>query len=243
LRHPFDHTVLIVEDDLTIGKAMARVLKEIQMTSDYAPDAKAGLLKIEAAQKPFSLIISDQRMPGMKGHEFLEAVSRISPETLRYLMSGYTDMEEIIKAVNAGAINRFIAKPWDHDELIQTIQNDIEDNEQALENKHLFNLAKTQNEKLYELNTNLEKETDEHEKCLNALNNEIEEISKEIDDLENTDLLHEKALQYIELCLKEKKMLNQNAFEAFVAHTKNELFEQFQDIAARNGFKMPERIE
>jgi hypothetical protein len=38
-------------------------------------------------------------------------------------------------------------------------------------------------------------------------------------------------------------MLDQNAFEAFVAHTKNELFEQFQDIAARNGFKMPERIE
>jgi adenylate cyclase len=69
------------------------------------------------------LVISDQRMPGMTGVEFLERVAREFPNTMRIILTGYSDVEAIIRAINRGAIFRYITKPWAETELQMTIEN------------------------------------------------------------------------------------------------------------------------
>lgn len=71
---------------------------------------------------PVDVIITDQRMPEMTGVEFLEKVMDINPIPMRILLTGYTDMSAIIDAVNKGKIYYYLSKPWNVDELRETIQ-------------------------------------------------------------------------------------------------------------------------
>ena len=66
----------------------------------------------------FDVIISDQRMPGMTGAEFLREARKISPRSMRLLLTGYSDMSAILRSVNESEIYRFIKKPWDMKTLV-----------------------------------------------------------------------------------------------------------------------------
>ncbi|MEI8095854.1 MAG: HD domain-containing phosphohydrolase [Spirochaetales bacterium] len=68
------------------------------------------------------MIISDENMPGMKGHELLTAVRELSPETHLVLLTGYSDLEAVQKAVNVAGLYRYMNKPWKIDELVFTIR-------------------------------------------------------------------------------------------------------------------------
>jgi adenylate cyclase len=69
------------------------------------------------------LIITDQRMPGMTGVQFLEKTATEYPETIRMVLTGYSDIEAIIEVINSGRVFRYIQKPWDEQELRMTIEN------------------------------------------------------------------------------------------------------------------------
>ena len=70
---------------------------------------------------PIQVIITDQRMPEMTGVQFLESVIPDYPETIRLLLTGYSDIDAVIKAINNGRIYRYITKPWNENELKITI--------------------------------------------------------------------------------------------------------------------------
>jgi len=81
-----------------------------------ANSAKEGFLIL--AQQEVQVILSDQRMPEMSGTEFLSRARELYPETIRIVLSGYTDLESISDAINRGSIYKFLTKPWD-DELLR----------------------------------------------------------------------------------------------------------------------------
>jgi CheY-like chemotaxis protein len=72
------------------------------------------------AEHPVDVILSDQRMPGMTGVEFLHRAAALYPDTVRMTLSGFTDLQSIIDAVNEGAVYKFLTKPWDDDRLRPT---------------------------------------------------------------------------------------------------------------------------
>ncbi len=74
-------------------------------------------------EHPVQLIITDQRMPGMTGVQFLEKTATEYPETIRMVLTGYSDLEAIIEVINSGQVFRYIQKPWDEHELRMTIEN------------------------------------------------------------------------------------------------------------------------
>lgn len=74
-------------------------------------------------EEPIQLIITDQRMPGMTGVQFLEKTALEYPETIRMVLTGYSDLEAIIEVINSGRVFRYIQKPWDEQELRMTIEN------------------------------------------------------------------------------------------------------------------------
>jgi len=114
-------TLLIVDDEPNILSALQRLLRRDGYRVLTAGSAAEGfeLLALNEVQ----VIISDQRMPHMNGTEFLSRVKEMYPDTIRLVLSGYTDLKSITDAINHGAIYKFLTKPWDDDALRERIHD------------------------------------------------------------------------------------------------------------------------
>jgi len=114
-------TLLLVDDEPGICNALARMLRRDGYRILIAASGAEGLAAL--AIHPVQVIISDQRMPGMSGTEFLDTVKQLYPTTIRILLSGYTDLETVTEAVNRGAVFKFLTKPWDDDLLREQVRD------------------------------------------------------------------------------------------------------------------------
>lgn len=233
-----DHTVLIVDDEPQIGRSLGRLLKQMGVKYVYMESAQQGLEWIQKTEQPFSIIISDQRMPGMQGSLFLEKAKTLMPDTIRFLLTGYADVDAVTEAVNKGAIHRYIGKPWDQQQLKDIIRSGLEQYDLTVENNRLFSLAKEQNTKLYAINKELKKSTAIHKKALLQRDREIAALKKRLEEgFERRNYITE-----IESLLRENGILETDKLNELYQAVMGELFEQFQDIATRNGFDMPDHV-
>ncbi|MGB7248271.1 MAG: response regulator [Phormidesmis sp.] len=96
-------------------------------------------LEVLSDEGEVAVIISDQRMPEMKGTEFLSKTVPDFPDTVRIILTGFTDVEDLVEAINAGQVYRYITKPWDPDELKHVVERASE----------TYDLLKQQNEALH----------------------------------------------------------------------------------------------
>jgi two-component system NtrC family sensor kinase len=147
-------TILIVDDDEHVRRALRRVLRRARCRVLDAPDAAAGLQLIE--QEPVQVVVSDYRMPGMSGVEFLRAVKERWPRIQRVLLTGQADSTAIEEAVNRSEIYRFIWKPWDDTHLVLTIQSAIDQYWIVEKNTRLEALLSLRNDELEKLNRDLD---------------------------------------------------------------------------------------
>ncbi len=115
-------TIMLVDDEPMILESLGALLGR-QFTVTVAGSGVEGL-ELLRGQK-IDLIISDNRMPGMGGCEFLARVREISPSTVRFLMTGYPDLE-IMDAIKKGVIARYLPKPWCNKGLKQAITEALE---------------------------------------------------------------------------------------------------------------------
>lgn len=112
------HTLLCVDDELDNVDALERLFRRSYKVLKATSGSEAlEILK----QEPASIIISDQRMPHMSGVEFLSRSREIVPDAIRILLTGYTDIESVIEAVNTGEVYRYMTKPWDPVDLTNTV--------------------------------------------------------------------------------------------------------------------------
>jgi len=113
-------TILIVDDEVRGLESLTRILNEefdVKTAADTAAAEK--ILEREWVQ----IILCDQRMPDMTGVEFLKRVREQWPDVIRMIISGYTDSDDIISAVNDAGVYQYITKPWHPDSLILTLKN------------------------------------------------------------------------------------------------------------------------
>ena len=115
-----------------------------------AQSAKEGRRILE--EQEIGVIITDQRMPVMTGIEFLESILNVYPDTIRILLTGFSDMNAVMDAINRGQVYKYLVKPWQNDELRLYIQNALEIYHLRLENKDLAKLLKQANLELERLN-------------------------------------------------------------------------------------------
>lgn len=112
--------------------------------------AQSGAEGMEIISKnDIHIIVTDQRMPNMTGVQFLQHIPD-EPDNIRMILTGFSDMEAIIEAINTGQVYRYITKPWDKDELKITIDNALEAVRLRRDNKHLVSELLENNEKLEE---------------------------------------------------------------------------------------------
>jgi response regulator RpfG family c-di-GMP phosphodiesterase len=137
--------------------------------------AESGANALELMQKhDVHLIISDMKMPAMSGAQLLESVATSHPDTYRILLTGYSDMESTIDAVNKGKIHRYLQKPWENEEIISAIEEGLEKVRLKHENINLQKLIRKQNNILKELNQNLEEKVQLRTKQINLAIHRIE---------------------------------------------------------------------
>ena len=176
-----DHHVLIVTDDAQAGKNIWAILKKIGVTAQNAANGANALKWVAGDKAPdYALIIADQTLPDMKGTDLLEQVSRILPHTQRFLTAGRADMSAIVEAVNRGKIDKFIAKPWQEEQLRGDLRAGLKQYELIMESERLFAVAKAQNIKLFTLNQDLKESAGKQKKKLAALNDELQLIQKKM---------------------------------------------------------------
>jgi two-component system response regulator HupR/HoxA len=95
-----------------------------------------------------AVIVADQRMPVMSGVEFLERAMTVRPDANRIILTGYTDVESIVQAINTGRVFRYVSKPWDSEELRLTLRRAIEMFHLTRENARLVEELRVANERL-----------------------------------------------------------------------------------------------
>lgn len=149
------HSILIIDDEEAILDIMTMTLADEGYDLHTAGSAEEALQILRRSQN-FSLIISDQLMPGMTGVQFFAKAREICPSALRVLLTGYTDTDAIIEAINSGGIHLYLTKPWRKNELLYAINQTLSKAELLIENRRLDELVKKQNMELLELNKNLE---------------------------------------------------------------------------------------
>ena len=110
--------VLCVDDEPGLLRSLRWLLRG-QYEVAVASSGIDGLALLGA--ETFDVVISDQRMPGMTGTEFLERARQVSPRSIRLLLTGYSDFNAVLSSVNDSEVFRFISKPWDNQKLLETV--------------------------------------------------------------------------------------------------------------------------
>jgi EAL domain-containing protein (putative c-di-GMP-specific phosphodiesterase class I)/FixJ family two-component response regulator len=134
-RHARQRTLLVVDDEENIVASLRRLLRRDGYHIITAHSGQQGLQRL--AENDVDVIISDQRMPGMTGVEFLRRAKELYPHTVRMVLSGYTELQSITDAINEGAIYKFLTKPWDDDRVRGHISEAFSHKEMADENRRL----------------------------------------------------------------------------------------------------------
>lgn len=148
-------TVLFVDDEENILRSLQRlVMDEEDVEIFTALSGEEGLEKLSTLEN-VALIVSDQRMPGMMGAQFLEKAREIVPDASRVILTGYADVSAAVDAINKGGAWRYLAKPWNEEELMTTIREGISRYRMLIENRRLNELVAKQNKELEEWNANL----------------------------------------------------------------------------------------
>jgi len=148
------HTVLFVDDEVNILKAVQRLLRHEPWKVLVASRAKEALEILDG--EPAQVVITDQRMPEMSGVDLLSVIRERHPDVVRMMLTGYTEINVAVDAINRGAIYRLITKPWNDEELKATIRQALEQHELKREIKRLNQITREQNFKLQDMNRNLE---------------------------------------------------------------------------------------
>ncbi len=128
--------ILLVDDEPAILQALRRVLRQCpELVLECFSDPAAALDR--ARECSFALAIADYRMPGLNGAALLGQLRRLQPDCARLILSGDTDRQGLMQAINEAHIARFIAKPWAERELLDSVQQQLQRRAERLEERAL----------------------------------------------------------------------------------------------------------
>jgi putative nucleotidyltransferase with HDIG domain len=220
----FNHAILIVDDEVPVMNSVRRLFRQENYDIHTAINGLEGLKLIRETQKPFSLIISDQQMPEMTGIEFLSEARKLIPDAMRILLTGNSDMDVVIAAVNNSGIHRYMTKPWNDDDLLLQVRQMLGQYELILENRRLLALTRRQSKALLSLNKNLEERVrektreiaigadalkDSFLKLEEAFKSAIEAISTIVEVKDNYTYGHQKSVANIACGISEEMRLTE----------------------------------
>jgi response regulator RpfG family c-di-GMP phosphodiesterase len=167
-----EKTILCVDDEENILSAVKRLLRKEDYRVLTASNGSEGLDLLK--EQKVQVVISDQRMPGMNGTEFLAKVREQYPDVMRIVLTGYTDVDSITESINKGHIYKFFLKPWNDENLKLEIRQALDQYDLIQANRSLSSMVLEQNEMLKRMNEDLEALVRERTETLEIQNRALE---------------------------------------------------------------------
>jgi two-component system response regulator HupR/HoxA len=152
-----DKRAVLVVDDEAASVNLLRITMGIEYPVYTATDGAAALTLL-AAHPEIAVAIVDQRMPHMSGTEFIQRTIEPYPHLVRIILTGYTDVESLIEAINAGRVYRYLTKPWNKEELLATVRQGMDVHQLTTENERLQAELRVANARLRAENAQLKRE-------------------------------------------------------------------------------------
>lgn len=138
--------LLLVDDEINVLHALQRSLRQCDFEEDIHveifTDPHAALVR--SAEVPFDAVISDYRMPQMNGVDFLRAYKEVQPDSVRMILSASTEFDTLMSAINQAEVFRFVAKPWQSDDIKKVLLLALARRDQLREDLRLFNELREQ---------------------------------------------------------------------------------------------------
>jgi response regulator RpfG family c-di-GMP phosphodiesterase len=176
--------ILLVDDELNILEGYQRQLRRLLKT-EIAQSGDQGLQAIKESG-PYAVVVSDFRMPGMNGIEFLTRVREIAPDTVRMMLTGFAEIQAVIEAINQGNIFRFLSKPCPPEVMIRALEDGIRQYQLILGEREL--LEKTLKGTIQVLTEVLSLVNPEAFGRASRITRYIREIAEQIDDIRQEDM-------------------------------------------------------
>jgi len=151
------HCLLVVDDEPDVVQSVQDLLRfdfRVLGTTRVAEGLRI------MAEEPVQIVMTDQRMPGMSGVEFLKNLKDVYPDTVRLLFTAYADIDTVTDAINEGNVYRYIAKPWDPQELRAILRQASEHHDLQVERKRLMREVQDKNRQLEAVNEELRRASD-----------------------------------------------------------------------------------
>ena len=173
------HTVLLVDDEIGILRALKRVLRRDGHEVVMANGGREGIEVLESRE--VHLIICDQRMPEVAGPEVLARAFELQPDAFRITLTGQTDLTAAQQSINEGHVNQFLMKPWDDDQIRKAVADGLRSSALVVENRRLEELTRAQNAELEAWNQTLEAKVTLRTEELTARNALINQTHKAVE--------------------------------------------------------------
>ena len=174
--------VLVVDDEVRSTETINRILDDDYLVlCAYSADEAEVILKENSVQ----VILCDQRMPGRNGVDFLASVRELWPDILRIIISGYTDSENIINAINQAGIFHYITKPWHPEQLLMVVKNAASMYQLQQQNRYLANELKFSESSLQNQLTDQRKKLQHQYQLDNIIRAENSPMNKVLDELKD----------------------------------------------------------
>ena len=166
-----DYSILLVDDEAPVLSSLRRLMRPLKCNLHTAESAASAIDILE--QHPVDLVISDMRMPDVSGDQLLADIAQRWPDTERVVMTGYSDTQSAIDAINKGKVSRFLTKPWDDSEVIKVVQKSFELAELRRQNARLERQNEEKQQRLEQLNATLEKQVEQRTRQLQESNRKL----------------------------------------------------------------------
>ncbi len=150
--------ILFVDDERAILSSLRRLFRSTDFKVHVAGSGAEGIALLE--NNEIDLVVSDMRMPEMDGAAFLSTVAERWPNTVRMLLTGYSETSSAIEAINQGKISRYLTKPWDDSDIVMSVNQALQNKQLLDEKARLELLTIQQNKELLELNESLEEKVE-----------------------------------------------------------------------------------
>ena len=177
--HPERYTVLLVDDEVGILRALKRVLRRDGHEVLLAEGGQQGIDILES--RPVHLIICDQRMPEVPGPVVLSRAYELQPDAFRITLTGQTDLVAAQKSINEGHVNQFLMKPWDDEQIRKAVTDGLRSFQLVVDNRRLEELTRTQNAELEAWNQTLEARVTQRTEELSNRNAQINQTHKAVE--------------------------------------------------------------
>ncbi len=137
---------LLVDDEINVLHALKRTLRQFPSNEEWHIEifTEPQQALARCSEIAFDIVISDYRMPAMNGVEFLKTVKTLQQDAVRLVLSASTEFDTLLDAINLAEVFRYIAKPWQADDLQEVIKLALARHDQAVEDLRLFDELRVQ---------------------------------------------------------------------------------------------------